>query len=97
MVSLDSSPLAQPADESPRAEEQLIQREWSRRLHSALARLPEKSRTVIMAHSFEERSLDEIGQRPGLSKSWVSRIHSQAIAALRHHLLGGGEGLFEPM
>lgn len=57
----------------------------------ALEHLPERERAVIRAFYLEDRSLEEIGQQMGMSKSWASRTHTKALDRLRH-ILGGTGG-----
>jgi RNA polymerase sigma factor for flagellar operon FliA len=83
MLSLEANSVDTPADTEASAEDRLIQKEWSARLHQALPRLPEQKRRIIQEYYFEGRNLEEIGASMGLSKSWVCRLHAKAIAALR--------------
>jgi RNA polymerase sigma factor for flagellar operon FliA len=55
----------------------------SARLRDALARLPDKPRAIVTKHYFEGKSLLEAGAELGLSKSWASRLHAQAVDKLR--------------
>lgn len=86
MLSLDSNEVEAPASKAESAEEQVLQKEWHSRLHGALAKLPEKHRTLLRAYYFEDRNLEEIGTSLGLSKSWVCRLHAKGIEMLRQHL-----------
>lgn len=86
MLSLESSKVDPPADRQPSAEDRLLKKEWHSRLHTALARIPEKNRIVLTAYYFEERTLEEIGTTLGLSKSWVCRLHAKGIELLRDQL-----------
>ncbi len=45
-------------------------------------RLPEAERKLITLYYFKEMSLQEVGNELGLSKSWTSRRHAQAIEKL---------------
>jgi RNA polymerase sigma factor FliA len=49
----------------------------------ALAELDERDRNVIERHYFGGDSLCEIGSAMGHSRSWASRIHTDALARLR--------------
>lgn len=73
------------AEESP--ESALLKNESIERLLGALARLPERERAVIRGHYFEGRPLDDLAAELGVSKSWASRIHTQALGALRAALM----------
>ncbi len=63
--------------------ETLLRREQQQGIRTALQSLPEKNRQVLAAYYFEDLTLDEIGVRLGLSKSWVSRLHAKGLELLR--------------
>ena len=48
------------------------------RLREALTKLPPKNRQVLEDYYFRDETLESIGERLGLSKSWVSRLHARA-------------------
>ncbi|HEY4223556.1 MAG TPA: sigma-70 family RNA polymerase sigma factor [Myxococcota bacterium] len=56
--------------------------EMKKHVKDAMARLPEADREIIQMYYFKELSLQEVGNRLGLSKSWTSRRHAQAIERL---------------
>ncbi|MCW5964621.1 MAG: sigma-70 family RNA polymerase sigma factor [Bryobacterales bacterium] len=64
----------------------MIEEQTRTRLHEALTRLPEKNQTVLRGYYFEELSLEQIGERLGLSKSWVCRVHAKSLELLREEL-----------
>ena len=74
-------------DEGP--ESALLRGESIRRMLSALASLPERQRALLRGHYFEGRRLDEIAGELGISRSWASRLHSQALRTLRVALQSG--------
>ncbi len=51
-------------------------------VRDALMRLPDAERKLITLYYFKEMSLQEVGNELGLSKSWTSRRHAQAIEKL---------------
>jgi len=61
------------------------------RLRVAIAQLPDRPRELVTKHYFEGKSLLEAGAELGVSKSWASRLHAQAVGRLR--ALIGGEPL----
>jgi RNA polymerase sigma factor for flagellar operon FliA len=61
----------------------LLRREQRKGIRDALKTLPEKNRKVLEAYYFEELTLEDIGKRLGLSKSWVSRMHAKGLEMLR--------------
>lgn len=69
------------AMESPASD--FLRKEESEVIHEAISRLPQRHRLVLQAYYFEDLSLVNIGRQLNLSKSWVSRIHAQALAKLR--------------
>jgi RNA polymerase sigma factor for flagellar operon FliA len=77
---LPSEPREQTAD-APL--DTLLRQEQEKKIKEALKMLPEKNRRVLEAYYFEDLSLEEIGKRLGLSKSWVSRIHAKGLEMLR--------------
>ena len=73
--------LPDTAAETP--EETLLASESHKNLHRALAQLPDKNRQVMEAYYFRDETLESIGQRLGLSKSWVSRLHAKSLDMIR--------------
>jgi len=53
------------------------------RLADALQRLPERERALVTKHYYEGKNLLEAGAELGISKSWASRLHAQAVDRLR--------------
>lgn len=77
--------IADSSDRSP--ERQAQANEEQQRLKQAMAQLPEKNRRVIQWYYFEEKSLEEIGQQLGMSKSWICRVHAKSVEMLRDLML----------
>ena len=67
--------------ESP--ELQLLQGESVSRLLRALSDLSPRERALVRGRYFEGRSLDAVAAELGISKSWASRLHTQALGRLR--------------
>ncbi|MBV8070014.1 MAG: sigma-70 family RNA polymerase sigma factor [Acidobacteriaceae bacterium] len=63
--------------------ESLLRQEQQKGIRDALKALPEKNRKVLEAYYFEDLTLEEIGKRLGVSKSWVSRMHARGLEMLR--------------
>ena len=55
----------------------------SAKLREALESLPEKERALVTKHYYEGKNLLEAGEELGISKSWASRLHAQAVERLR--------------
>jgi RNA polymerase sigma factor for flagellar operon FliA len=53
------------------------------KLRHALAALPPKERALVTKHYWEGKNLLEAGAELGISKSWASRLHAQAVERLR--------------
>jgi RNA polymerase sigma factor for flagellar operon FliA len=88
LISLDSvSPERLPATtESPAS--QAMKKQEAEAIRRALRQLPKRHRFVLEASYYEDLSLVSIGRQLNLSKSWVSRIHAQALSMLRSILRG---------
>jgi len=56
--------------------------EMKAHVKEAISRLAEADREIIQMYYFKELSLQEVGNKLGLSKSWTSRRHAQAIERL---------------
>jgi RNA polymerase sigma factor for flagellar operon FliA len=54
-----------------------------RKLADAIAQLPDKQRELMTKHYWEGKNLLEAGAELGISKSWASRLHAQAVERLR--------------
>jgi RNA polymerase sigma factor FliA len=65
------------------AEEALVKSEACQQLKEALSQLPENNRRLIEEYYFHDATLEEIGGRLGLSKSWVCRLHAKSLEMLR--------------
>ncbi|MBI2346570.1 MAG: sigma-70 family RNA polymerase sigma factor [Deltaproteobacteria bacterium] len=65
-------------------------------MREAMSVLPPKEQQLVMMYYFQNRTLEEAGERLGLSKSWTSRLHVRALEALlkriRQLTKGKGEG-----
>lgn len=53
-----------------------------RHMRDAIGSLPEKEKQLIMMYYFQNRTLEDVGEKIGLSKSWTSRLHVRALALL---------------
>jgi RNA polymerase sigma factor for flagellar operon FliA len=72
-----------PAATAPSPAERLDGRRLGEQLRRALATLPERERVLMTKHYFEGKNLLEAGAELGISKSWASRLHAQAVDRLR--------------
>jgi RNA polymerase sigma factor FliA len=71
------------ADDAPAADDRLHTGRLSARLREALAALPDRERALVTKHYWEGKNLLEAGEELGISKSWASRLHAQAVERLR--------------
>jgi len=69
-------------------EDRTARAELSHRMRGALANLPEREKALIERHYFEGEDFDEIAADLGISKSWASRLHTQALASLAGAISG---------
>ena len=83
VMSLDSTSPETVPDPKESPANQILRKEESEAVRKAIWRLPNRHRFVLQAYYYEELSLVKIGQKLNLSKSWVSRIHAQALAMVR--------------
>ncbi|MFH1874126.1 MAG: sigma-70 family RNA polymerase sigma factor [Pseudomonadota bacterium] len=51
-------------------------------MREAIGTLPEKEKQLVKMYYFQNKTLEEIGERLGLSKSWTSRLHARALSLL---------------
>lgn len=51
-------------------------------MREAIVSLPPKEKQLIMMYYFQNRTLEEAGEKLELSKSWVSRLHARALELL---------------
>lgn len=70
-------------DDAPAPVERIHSARVGRRLRKALRELPQKERALVTKHYFEGKNLLEAGAELGISKSWASRLHAQAVDKLR--------------
>jgi RNA polymerase sigma factor for flagellar operon FliA len=83
MLSLDGLKCEIADPNTVSAEDALLRRDAQRQLKDALSQLPESNRRLIEEYYFREATLEEIGRRMGLSKSWVCRLHAKSLDMLR--------------
>jgi RNA polymerase sigma factor for flagellar operon FliA len=72
------------ADPSP--EDLVLRHRFSAELAAALQGLPERQRELVTRHYFKGERFDDIAASLGVSKSWASRLHAQAMETLAERL-----------
>lgn len=86
LVEVEDEPLH--LGEKSHPEERLIAKARDRFLRELVDELPERERNIVKKYYFEDKSLQEIAEEEsGVSKSWMSRVHSRALNMLRERCL----------
>ncbi len=89
IISLDANEDSDVEDENGTNVEQRTEfMQVRRHMRDAIGTLPDKEKQLIMMYYFQNRTLEEIGERLGLSKSWTSRLHARALALLFKRIRG---------
>ena len=65
------------------AESAMEHKQQRESLRHSLSQLPEKNRRILEFCYFDELTFEEIGNKLGLSKSWVCRLHAKSLEMLR--------------
>lgn len=73
-------------DRTPSPEQSLLDDEQRRKLKRAIARLSPVERSIVEEHYFGGETLADASHGAGVSKSWGSRLHAQALRQLRREL-----------
>jgi RNA polymerase sigma factor FliA len=76
----------EPAADGSTPGEQIDTGRLAKRLRAALEQLPPRERLLLTKHYFEGKNLLEAGKEMGISKSWSSRLHAQAVDRLRKYV-----------
>ena len=66
--------------------EQLVDKDVKHELQTALKRLPERERMIMVLYYHENMTLKEIGEAINVSESRVCQLHAQAIMKLKNIL-----------
>ncbi len=83
IISLDATEDMDVEDtESGNVEQRTEFMQVRRHMRDAISTLPEKEKLLIMMYYFQNRTLEEVGTKLGLSKSWTSRLHARALSLL---------------
>ncbi len=78
------------ADSSTEPEKRTLSRALALQLRGAVANLPdERQRALIERHYFGDEPFEAIAAALGISKSWASRLHAEAIRTLARQLQAG--------
>ncbi|MBN1282902.1 MAG: sigma-70 family RNA polymerase sigma factor [Proteobacteria bacterium] len=83
IISLDANEDMEVEDQdSGNVEQRTEFMQVRRHMRDAISTLPEKEKLLIMMYYFQNRTLEEVGEKIGLSKSWTSRLHARALSLL---------------
>lgn len=83
LLSLGSDAVPEVVDQHAMSMEQIERRELVRLVLDALRELSEDEQALINALYFKHVSMTELAARQGITKSWISRLHTRAIKHLR--------------
>jgi RNA polymerase sigma factor (sigma-70 family) len=72
----------------PNAEEAFAEAELLQVVSTAIEDLYDDEREIVRRYYFEGQRMDDIATALSMHKSWVSRIHTRAIARLTKRLRG---------
>ena len=89
MMAARGGDMVDTVQEDVDVEEKLEQKILLTQIEQILSEHPGAEREIVRLHYFEDLSLDEIGVRLGLHKSWVSRLLARVVASLGHRLGAG--------
>jgi RNA polymerase sigma factor for flagellar operon FliA len=67
-------------------EDRAAERQLSEQMRAQVAKLPDRERTLVERHYFGDEPFDAIAKDLGISKSWASRLHAQAMRRLQDAL-----------
>ncbi|HEX8474467.1 MAG TPA: sigma-70 family RNA polymerase sigma factor [Pyrinomonadaceae bacterium] len=90
LLSLDSDAMPELVDQHALSMEQIEQRELIGVVIQAVKLLTEEEQHLIDSLYFKHRSMTSLAAEMGISKSWISRLHSKAIQHLRDRLQESG-------
>jgi RNA polymerase sigma factor for flagellar operon FliA len=87
ITTIDSAEGAQLKDErGPLAEENLGLEQARSLVRQTIKKLSDQERQLLEMYYYRDMSLQEVGEKLGLSKSWTSRLHARVIEKL-HRML----------
>ena len=87
ITTLDGTQMAAIRDDkTPAAEESLALEQARALVRSTIRKLSEQERQLLEMYYYKDMSLQDVGKKLGLSKSWTSRLHARVIEKL-HRML----------
>ena len=83
VTTLDEKDINSLTDENAEdASDRFARLELYEKMRTAIGKLSKDDQEIITAYYFENQSLEEVGRRLGLSKSWTCRKHARALEKL---------------
>lgn len=73
-------------ENTPAPDSNIEQTQMRKQVKRAIAKLNTEEKSLLDLYYFRELSLEEVGKRLGLSKSWTSRLHARVIERLQRLL-----------
>lgn len=87
ITTLDAATEANLKDENQLGPEETVGLEELRALvRKTMRRLPAEERQLLELYYYKDKTMQEVGDKLGLSKSWTSRLHAKVIDKLQHML-----------
>jgi RNA polymerase sigma factor for flagellar operon FliA len=83
LLSLESDAIPEVADPQALTREQIEERELIGFVLGLLKSLSDDEQQLINELYFRHRSMTNLAEQMGVTKSWISRLHSRAIRHLR--------------
>jgi RNA polymerase sigma-70 factor (ECF subfamily) len=83
---VDDAPVRQLADPGSTVEQRLVRGSRFEEIRSAVGRLPEKQRTAVLMHKYQEMEYAQIAKALGCSESAVKSLLFRAYETLRARL-----------
>lgn len=90
MLSLDSAESLNTPEDKASPDEDYETNEFRSIVRQAISQLPENERKLIEYYYYHDLTLEEIGNKLGLSKSWTSRLHAKCLQHLCEMLKNKG-------
>lgn len=90
MLSLESNETLNTIESRATPDEDYEAKEFRDIIREAVTQLPETERKLIEYYYYHGLTLEEIGNKLGLSKSWTSRLHSKCLQHLCQMLKSKG-------
>jgi len=78
-----------PSGDPPAHDDSIDLQRMRAKLRKALDQLPTRERELLKRHYWEGKNLLEAGAELGISKSWASRLHAQAVDRLKKYVEDG--------